>query len=91
MFEEQLAEEVEFDRPSDDDAYLRDSGPLGSRTSVSVNGRFLGEYGTASEAEEALVGWINKNKFIPNVWYVSDHGNVWQYTLSRRTSRKIKI
>jgi hypothetical protein len=38
-----------------------------------------------------LVEWINKNKFSPGVWYISDHGNVSPYKLSPENSKKIKM
>jgi len=69
-------EEFESEEPQEDDAFLEPSGPLGSRTSVSVGGEHLGEFGSDEEALQALKVWMEKNSFYPNVWQVSDHGNV---------------
>ena len=68
-------------QPDDGDAFFTSTGNLGSMTSVSVDGKFLGEYNSEEEAEKALKDWMKKNKFSPNVWTVSDHGNVEPRTL----------
>jgi len=69
------------DEPQKDDAFLTPSGPLGGRTSVSVDGKFLGEFNGDEEAVEALKEWMEKNQYWPGVWYVSDHGNINPFTL----------
>jgi uncharacterized membrane protein (UPF0127 family) len=68
-------DEEEFE-PEEDDIFIQDSGPLGSRTSVSAGGKFLGEFKTEEEAEEAIKEWMEANQWYPNVWKVSDHGNI---------------
>ena len=83
-------EEPEEDKPSEDDAFFAACGYLGSKTSVSVGGKHIGEFKSEKEAEEALVTWINKNNFYPNIWQVSDHGNVHPYTLDKEIAKKIK-
>lgn len=93
-FEDEQDEEVEIEEEQDhsdeDDAFLTPSGPLGSKTSVSVNGKHLGTFSSDEEAEDALVAWIIKNKFAPNIWYVSDHGNEGRYDLSKKNQAKIE-
>jgi len=69
------------DEPQEDDAFLSSSGQLGGRTSVSVDGKFLGEFNSDEEAVEALKEWMEKNQYWPGVWYVSDHGNINPFTL----------
>ena len=81
----------EDNKPSEDDAFLAPSGYLGSKTSLSVDGKHIGEFKSDHEAEEALVNWINKNKVSPSIWYVSDHGNVDSYSLSSEMQKKIKM
>ena len=81
----------EEDQPSEDDAFLAPSGPLGSKTSLSIEQKFIGEFSSDEEAEEAIVEWINKNKVWPGIWYVSDHGNVHPYTMSDSAQKKINI
>lgn len=68
-------EDEEIDEADEEDIFLSPSGPLGSRTSVSAGGKFLGEFSGDDEAEEAARKWADKNKFYPNAWQVSDHGN----------------
>lgn len=70
----------EFFEPDEDDAYLNPCGPLGSNTSVSVAGKHLGEYSNDEEALEALREWMDRNEFWPNIWTISDHGNVHYVT-----------
>jgi len=72
---EEANEEEEF-QPQDDDIFMNDSGPLGSRTSVSAGGTFLGEFSTEDEAELAIKSWMEENQWYPNVWKISDHGNM---------------
>jgi hypothetical protein len=79
-FEE--GQEEEQDKPEPSDAFFSDSGQLGAKTSVSVNNKFLGEFNEMEEAEAALKKWMEQNKFYPNVWYISDHGNISPHTLS---------
>lgn len=73
-------EDEEF-TPDDEDCYLSDSGPLGSRTSVSCGGKFIGEYKTESAAAKAVKAWMKKEKYYPSIWKVSDHGNISPYSL----------
>jgi hypothetical protein len=63
--------------PESGDYVFQNSGPLGSRTSVSIVGeKFLGEFPTMEEAEEAVRLHKEKHQFFPNSWYCSDHGNL---------------
>ena len=81
--------EDESNEPDEGDAFLSPTGPLGSRTSLSVDEKFIGEYASDEKAEEALVNWIIKNQYYPNIWYVSDHGNVGPYELSDKSKKKL--
>jgi hypothetical protein len=66
------------EEPSDGDYVLSDSGPLGTKTSVSEHGaRHLGEFETEDEALEFIRARMKVEKFWPTVWRVSDHGNLW--------------
>jgi hypothetical protein len=90
-YDEDINEGEPEETPMEGDAFLAPSGPLGSRTSLSVDGKHVGEFKSDKEAEEALVKWINKNKHSPSVWYVSDHGNVNPYTLDAEIAKQIKM
>ena len=74
--EERKVNEQE-DEPQEGDIVKSPSGPLGSKTSVSeVEGKFIGEFSSDEEADEAIHEWMKKNKCYPNVWVESDHGNL---------------
>jgi hypothetical protein len=76
-FDEDFEKEFEEDSaPSEDDIFMQDAGPLGGRTSVSAGGKFLGEFPTEDEATMAIQAWMEENQFYPNVWKISDHGNI---------------
>lgn len=79
--QEQEQDEPEEDQPEDYDGYITDSGPLGSKYSVSIEQKFLGEFDTMGEAEEALKEYCDKRQYWPNIWYVSDHGNAHLHSL----------
>ncbi len=62
--------------PEPEDYVIFDSGPLGSRTSLcQYEGKYLGEFSMQIYAIEAIRTYMDKEKFYPNVWYLSDHGN----------------
>lgn len=79
------------DQPQSDDIFLSPSGRLGSKVSVSADGKFVGEYSDEDAAEVAVVNWINKHKFYPNIWWQDDHGGHTRYTLDSKNQKKIKI
>lgn len=49
----------------------------GFKYSVSCGGKFLKECSEMDEALEAVQQWKDENKWFPNTWFVSDHGNAW--------------
>jgi hypothetical protein len=57
-------------------AVLSVSGSLGSMTSASFGGRYLGEYHTEREALAAVATAMKKSGFWPGLFYVNDHGNI---------------
>lgn len=71
-------------QPEDDDIFF-------GTESVSAGGKFLGKFVETDDAEKAVVAWINKNKWSPNMWSVSDHGNVSPYKLSPENAALIKM
>ena len=74
--EERKVNEQE-DEPQEGDIIKSPSGSLGSKISVSeVEGKFIGEFSSDEEADEAIHEWMKKNKWYPNVWVESDHGNL---------------
>lgn len=70
------AEDAE-EGPEPGDYLLSDTGPLGSRTMLTEHeGGFIGEYATREEAEEVIRARMEAEQFYPNVWVISDHGNI---------------
>lgn len=70
---------IELDESEPDyecDAFLTSTGPLGSRTTLSIEGRVIGEYTEHSEAINAFKLYCETSSYWPNLWSVSDHGNV---------------
>ena len=62
----------EGDGPDDYDAFITTKG---DKYSVSINKTHLGNVVEYDDAVDLLVNWMNKNKYYPTVWMVSDHGN----------------
>lgn len=62
-------------QPHEEDAFLSSCGPLGSKTSASFGGKFLGEFASERRARAAIRLEMMRSGYYPNVWNVSDHGN----------------
>lgn len=58
------------------DAFIRDAPPLGSRTSASIGGKHVGVFKSEAAAVAALKEEAKTMGFMPNLWYVDDHGGV---------------
>jgi hypothetical protein len=63
----------------DEDGFLQPTGPLGSRTALSIGGDYIGDFVDDKAAYLAFVGWCEENRTYPNLWTVSDHGNISLY------------
>lgn len=69
----------EEDGPCEGDIMLTDCGPLGCRTCVSVYGgpgKVIGEAVEWDDIVDLIRDHMEKEQFWPNVWRVSDHGNI---------------
>lgn len=66
----------------EDDYRLTPTGHLSSRISVS-NGYVYrgGEFDTIEEALAWVAQDMNRNRFYPDIWWISDHGNTWRIDL----------
>jgi hypothetical protein len=62
------------DEPSENDYVMSSSGHLGSKTTVSVDGKKLGEFSSEEEAEKAIKADMKKQNYFTNVWFQDDHG-----------------
>ena len=86
MFIGQLApdeeEEDEDDTPQDDDYTITPAGSLGGCYAVGIiTGPFIGQYVELDHAERAIRDRMEADQFWPNVWDISDHGNVSLHTM----------
>jgi len=74
-FKEFVNENIqEEDQPQyDDDCFVTSNG---NELSVCCGGKFLGKFIEDEDAYVAVKKWKEENKFYPNTWYVSDHGNI---------------
>jgi len=79
----------EADKPSDDDIFLSPAGNLGSHTDLSAGGRYVGTFKTEEAAQKAIVDWMKKENWYPNIWYVSDHGNQHPYVLDDKYQKML--
>jgi hypothetical protein len=73
----ELLEDIEPEGPTPGDYMMAGSGPLGSKTAVTVfDGKYLGTFDTDTDAEKAIKDAMVREQFYPNVWYVDDHGGL---------------
>ena len=62
--------------PSEGDYILSGSGPLGSRTTLSVaEGAWLGDFDSRDDAEAEIRARMAQERLWPNVWVLFDHGD----------------
>lgn len=66
-------------RPEPEDYMVSPTGPLGSRYSVAViDGKHLGDCKDWEQVEYLIRSRMDSEQVFPNVWWQSDHGNIWQ-------------
>lgn len=71
-----------------DDGTLAPSGPLGSRTSVSLHEvKFLGEFKDDAAAERFIRERMDRERFWPNVWKQDDHGGYTLVTIESEATK----
>jgi len=72
-----------IDAPEQGDYVLTPSGPLLGRTALSTHeGKYIGEYQTTDVALEIVASRMESEQFWPNIWWISDHGNLWQIDIN---------
>lgn len=72
----------ETQQPSAEDYCLTPSGPLGGRTQVAQHQvGIVGEYPDTETALLAVKEDMDCERYFPDIWWVSDHGNAWQIDL----------
>ena len=62
------------DEPQEDDCFITDK-PHGGYE-VSCGGKFVGQKTDFEDALKMVNDWRKKSKYFPNIWMVSDHGNM---------------
>jgi len=68
---------VDTDMPDMEmDAFMGPTGPLGSRVSLSIEGKHIGTYSTFDEALAEFHRHCDNSEYWPDLWWISDHGNV---------------
>ena len=60
------------DEPQDDDCYIESNG---SEFRVSCGGKNINKFQEMEDALAAVRTWKTSNKWYPNTWFISDHGN----------------
>ena len=61
----------------DKDLVITDCGPLGANTSLGYyNGKHIGVFVNDKDAIAGAIARMNRDKCWPNVWRMSDHGNL---------------
>jgi hypothetical protein len=69
--------EDDEDTPTEGDFTITPCGPLGGRSGLGrIGGRFVGEFDSDEDAKDAANQIMYDESYWPNVWMVSDHGNV---------------
>jgi hypothetical protein len=67
---------VLHDEPEDEDFTVTPCGPLGGKSALGrVGGWFVGEFDSDDDAIRAARTIMADERFFPNIWLVSDHGN----------------
>lgn len=74
-YKKKVAEDDEFEEPTEpeeDDCVISSNG---NKYSVSCGSKFLGDFIEWDDAMNKVITWQDSNKFYPNIWFISDHGN----------------
>lgn len=58
------------------DGFIQPHGLLGAMTAASFDGKHIGIFRTERRALAAIRLEMMRSSFWPNVWSISDHGNV---------------
>jgi hypothetical protein len=67
-----------MDEMQDEDYKVSSCGNLGGKTQVAINGNVIAEFVEESEAYELIKERMEKEQFWPNIFWISDHGNIMQ-------------
>jgi hypothetical protein len=73
----------DLDGPGEEDGTITPAGPLGSQYAVALAGSFLGYASDMGQATAMLQEAMDADRYWPDAWFISDHGNplrlnLWQ-------------
>jgi hypothetical protein len=73
----------DLDSPGEEDGTITPAGPLGSQYAVALAGSFLGYANDMGRATAMLQEAMDADRYWPDAWFISDHGNplrlnLWQ-------------
>jgi hypothetical protein len=71
----------DLDVPGEEDGTIIPAGPLGSQYAVALGGWFLGYVTDLEQATELLWAQMDADRFWPDAWFISDHGNPYRLEL----------
>jgi hypothetical protein len=66
--------------PEDSDIYVTTTGPLGAWHVAYCEGRAIA-HERHGNLDAQIRAWMDRQRFWPNLWQVSDHGNIHPYSL----------
>jgi hypothetical protein len=69
--------------PGEEDGTITPAGPLGSRYAVALAGSFLGYADDMDQATAMLREAMDADRYWPDAWFISDHGNPHRLDLSQ--------
>jgi hypothetical protein len=69
--------------PGEEDATITPAGPLGGRYAVALAGSFLGYADDLEQAMAMLREAMDADRYWPDAWFISDHGNPHRLNLSQ--------
>ena len=69
---EEFEEPGQPTEPDEEDCVISSDG---NKYSVSCSGKFLGNFIEWDDAMNKVITWQEANKWYPNIWFISDHGN----------------
>ena len=78
-------DDIEEEGPMEDDLHTSDHETFYQHGRVAF--KVLRD-ATTAQMWRAIDRWMASQKFYPNVWFISDHGNAYIMTQPKKTTRK---
>jgi hypothetical protein len=74
----------DYGGPGEEDGTITPAGPLGSQYAVALAGYFRGYADDLDQATAMLREAMDADRYWPDVWFISDHGNSHRLNLWQR-------